>query len=156
MQILRNKEHPIISCGLNQGNYEIKELPTSVGREKVRIWNKPMKEGTYVTIDASLSKVDDWVVRKAGPMDWILGMLVNDPEPKIDKEMERGDIEFYGEIYRLPLAPDNDQIEPGYNIKITYAGADANTDGEFISLEPHLASDSLAYIEVYVPFAKLF
>ena len=77
-----------------------------------------------------------------------IGIIVNDPVV-MDSGQRKASILVLGQLYRLKLASNVNDISPADKIRLSENGAIKSDDGEFLALHPVVDSDEYNYVNCF-------
>lgn len=124
---------------------EITETGTDIGYEYT---DKLYPEDT-VTISSKSEIGKEMVKKYTGSNNEIpIGIVVNDPMV-MENGQRKSSVLVLGQLYRLKLASNVNDIAPADKIKLTEDGAIKDSSGEFLALHPVTDSDEYNYVNCF-------
>ena len=128
---------------LDDGDITSKEVITETGTDIGYEYTEKLYPEDTVTISSKSEIGKEMVKKYTGDNNEIpIGIIVNDPMV-MDNGQRKASVLVLGQLYRLKLASNVNDIAPADKIKLTEDGAIKDSSGEFLALHPVTESDEL-------------
>ncbi len=126
---------------LDDGDVTSKEVITETGTNIGYEYTDKLYPEDTVTISSKSEIGKEMVKKYTGENNEIpIGIIVNDPMV-MDNGQRKASVLVLGQLYRLKLAGNVNDIAPADKIKLTEDGAIKDSSGEFLALHPVTDSD---------------
>lgn len=134
---------------LDDGDITSKEVVTETGQDIGYEYTAKLYPEDTVTISPN-SQIGKEMVKKytGGNDEMPIGIIVNDPVV-MDNGHRKASVLVLGQLYRLKLASNVNDISPADKIKLGDAGAIKSDEGEFLALHPVTDSDEYDYVNCF-------
>ena len=134
---------------LDDGDVTSKDVVTETGQNIGYEYTSKLSPEDTVTISDKSEIGKEMVKKYAGSNDEIpIGIVVNDPTV-MDNGQRKASVLVLGQLYRLKLAGNINDIVPADKIKLTENGAVKDSSGEFLALHPVTDSDEYHYVNCF-------
>ena len=134
---------------LDDGDVTSKEVITETGTDIGYEYTDKLYPEDTVTISSKSEIGKEMVKKYTGENNEIpIGIIVNDPLV-MDNGQRKASVLVLGQLYRLKLASNVNDIAPADKIKLTEDGAIKDSSGEFLALHPVTDSDEYNYVNCF-------
>ena len=134
---------------LDDGDVTSKEVITETGTDIGYEYKDKLYPEDTVTISSKSEIGKEMVKKYTGENNEIpIGIIVNDPMV-MDNGQRKASVLVLGQLYRLKLASNVNDIAPADKIKLTEDGAIKDSSGEFLALHPVTDSDEYNYVNCF-------
>ena len=134
---------------LDDGDVTSKEVITETGTDIGYEYTEKLYPEDTVTISSKSEIGKEMVKKYTGENNEIpIGIIVNDPMV-MDNGQRKASVLVLGQLYRLKLASNVNDIAPADKIKLTEDGAIKDSSGEFLALHPVTDSDEYNYVNCF-------
>ena len=134
---------------LDDGDVTSKEVITETGTDIGYEYTEKLYPEDTVTISSKSEIGKEMVKKYTGENNEIpIGIIVNDPMV-MDNGQRKASVLVLGQLYRLKLAGNINDIVPADKIKLTENGAVKDSSGEFLALHPVTDSDEYHYVNCF-------
>ena len=134
---------------LDDGDVTSKDVVTETGQNIGYEYTSKLYPEDTVTISDKSEIGKEMVKKYTGDNDEIpIGIIVNDPMV-MDNGQRKASVLVLGQLYRLKLAGNINDIVPADKIKLTENGAVKDSSGEFLALHPVTDSDEYHYVNCF-------
>ena len=134
---------------LDDGDVTSKEVITETGTDIGYEYTEKLYPEDTVTISSKSEIGNEMVKKYTGENNEIpIGIIVNDPMV-MDNGQRKASVLVLGQLYRLKLASNVNDIAPADKIKLTEDGAIKDSSGEFLALHPVTDSDEYNYVNCF-------
>ena len=134
---------------LDDGDVTSKEVITETGTDIGYEYTDKLYPEDTVTISSKSEIGKEMVKKYTGENNEIqIGIIVNDPMV-MDNGQRKASVLVLGQLYRLKLASNVNDIAPADKIKLTEDGAIKDSSGEFLALHPVTDSDEYNYVNCF-------
>ena len=134
---------------LDDGDVTSKEVITETGTDIGYEYTEKLYPEDTVTISSKSEIGREMVKKYTGDNDEIpIGIIVNDPMV-MENSQRKASVLVLGQLYRLKLASNVNDIAPANKIKLTEDGAIKDSSGEFLALHPVTDSDEYNYVNCF-------
>ena len=134
---------------LDDGDVTSKEVITETGTDIGYEYTEKLYPEDTVTISSKSEIGKEMVKKYTGENNEIpIGIIVNDPMV-MDNGQRKASVLVLGQLYRLKLASNVNDIAPADKIKLTEDGAIKDSSGEFLALHPVTESDEYNYVNCF-------
>ena len=134
---------------LDDGDVTSKEVITETGTDIGYEYTEKLYPEDTVTISSKSEIGKEMVKKYTGSNNEIpIGILVNDPMV-MENGQRKSSVLVLGQLYRLKLASNVNDIAPADKIKLTEDGAVKDSSGEFLALHPVTDSDEYHYVNCF-------
>ena len=134
---------------LDDGDVTSKEVITETGQDIGYEYTDKIYPEDTVTISSKSEIGKEMVKKYTGENNEIpIGIIVNDPMV-MDNGQRKASVLVLGQLYRLKLASNVNDIAPADKIKLTEDGAIKDSSGEFLALHPVTDSDEYNYVNCF-------
>lgn len=134
---------------LDDGDVTSKEVITETGTDIGYKYTEKLYPEDTVTISSKSEIGKEMVKKYTGENNEIpIGIIVNDPLV-MDNGQRKASVLVLGQLYRLKLASNVNDIAPVDKIKLTEDGAIKDSSGEFLALHPVTDSDEYNYVNCF-------
>lgn len=134
---------------LDDGDVTSKEVVTETGQGIGYEYTSKIYAEDTVTISEKSQIAKEMVKKYTGESGQVpIGIIVNDPTV-MDNGQRKASVLVLGQLYRLKLASNVNDIAPGDKIKLGEDGAVKDSSGEFLALHPVEDSDEYSYINCF-------
>ena len=134
---------------LDDGDITSKEVITETGTDIGYEYTEKLYPEDTVTISSKSEIGKEMVKKYTGDNNEIpIGIIVNDPMV-MDNGQRKASVLVLGQLYRLKLASNVNDIAPADKIKLTEDGAIKDSSGEFLALHPVTESDEYNYVNCF-------
>lgn len=134
---------------LDDGDVTSKEVITETGTDIGYEYTEKLYPEDTVTISSKSEIGKEMVKKYTGENNEIpIGIIVNDPLV-MDNGQRKASVLVLGQLYRLKLASNVNDIAPADKIKLTEDGAIKDSSGEFLALHPVTDSDEYHYVNCF-------
>ena len=134
---------------LDDGDVTSKDVVTETGQNIGYEYTSKLYPEDTVTISNKSEIGKEMVKKYTGDNDEIpIGIIVNDPTV-MDNGQRKASVLVLGQLYRLKLASNVNDIAPADKIKLTEDGAIKDSSGEFLALHPVTDSDEYNYVNCF-------
>ena len=134
---------------LDDGDVTSKDVVTETGQSIGYDYTDKLYPEDTVTISDKSEIGKEMVKKYTGGNDEIpIGIVVNDPTV-MDNGQRKASVLVLGQLYRLKLASNVNDIAPADKIKLTEDGAIKDSSGEFLALHPVTDSDEYNYVNCF-------
>ena len=134
---------------LDDGDVTSKDVVTETGQIIGYDYTNKLYPEDTVTISDKSEIGKEMVKKYTGDNDEIpIGIIVNDPMV-MDNGQRKASVLVLGQLYRLKLAGNINDIVPADKIKLTENGAVKDSSGEFLALHPVTDSDEYHYVNCF-------
>ena len=134
---------------LDDGDVTSKEVITETGTDIGYEYTDKLYPEDTVTISSKSEIGKEMVKKYTGSNNEIpIGIVVNDPMV-MDNGQRKASVLVLGQLYRLKLASNVNDIAPADKIKLTEDGAIKDSSGEFLALHPVTDSDEYNYVNCF-------
>ena len=147
--ILLESRKEVTTFLLDDGDITTKEVVTQTGEDIGYDYTDKLYPEDTVTISEKSTIGKEMVKKYTGESDEIpIGIIVNDPMV-MDNGQRKASVLVLGQLYRLKLASNVNDIAPADKIKLTEDGAIKDSSGEFLALHPVTDSDEYNYVNCF-------
>ena len=134
---------------LDDGDVTSKEVITETGTDIGYEYTEKLYPEDTVTISSKSEIGKEMVKKYTGSNNEIpIGIVVNDPIV-MENGQRKSSVLVLGQLYRLKLASNVNDIAPADKIKLTEDGAIKDSSGEFLALHPVTDSDEYHYVNCF-------
>lgn len=134
---------------LDDGDVTSKEVITETGTDIGYEYTDKLYPEDTVTISSKSEIGKEMVKKYTGSNNEIpIGIVVNDPMV-MENGQRKSSVLVLGQLYRLKLASNVNDIAPADKIKLTEDGAIKDSSGEFLALHPVTDSDEYNYVNCF-------
>ena len=134
---------------LDDGDVTSKEVITETGTDIGYEYTDKLYPEDTVTISSKSEMGKEMVKKYTGSNNEIpIGIVVNDPMV-MDNGQRKASVLVLGQLYRLKLASNVNDIAPADKIKLSEDGAVKDSSGEFLALHPVTDSDEYHYVNCF-------
>ena len=134
---------------LDDGDVTSREVITETGTDIGYEYTEKLYPEDTVTISSKSEIGKEMVKKYTGENNEIpIGIIVNDPLV-MDNGQRKASVLVLGQLYRLKLASNVNDIAPTDKIKLTEDGAIKDSSGEFLALHPVTDSDEYNYVNCF-------
>ena len=134
---------------LDDGDVTSKEVITETGTDIGYEYTDKLYPEDTVTISSKSEIGKEMVKKYTGSNNEIpIGIVVNDPMV-MENGQRKSSVLVLGQLYRLKLASNVNDIAPADKIKLTEDGAIKDSSGEFLALHPVTDSDEYHYVNCF-------
>ena len=134
---------------LDDGDVTSKEVITETGTDIGYEYTEKLYPEDTVTISSKSEIGKEMVKKYTGSNNEIpIGIVVNDPMV-MENGQRKSSVLVLGQLYRLKLASNVNDIAPADKIKLTEDGAIKDSSGEFLALHPVTDSDEYHYVNCF-------
>ena len=134
---------------LDDGDITSKEVITETGTDIGYEYTEKLYPEDTVTISSKSEIGKEMVKKYTGENNEIpIGIIVNDPTV-MENGQRKASVLVLGQLYRLKLASNVNDIAPADKIKLTEDGAIKDSSGEFLALHPVTESDEYNYVNCF-------
>ena len=134
---------------LDDGDVTSKEVITETGTDIGYEYTDKLYPEDTVAISSKSEIGKEMVKKYTGENNEIpIGIIVNDPMV-MDNGQRKASVLVLGQLYRLKLASNVNDIAPADKIKLTEDGAIKDSSGEFLALHPVTDSDEYNYVNCF-------
>ena len=134
---------------LDDGDVTSKEVITETGTDIGYEYTEKLYPEDTVTISSKSEIGKEMVKKYTGENNEIpIGIIVNDPMV-MENSQRKASVLVLGQLYRLKLASNVNDIAPANKIKLTEDGAIKDSSGEFLALHPVTDSDEYNYVNCF-------
>ena len=134
---------------LDDGDVTSKEVITETGTDIGYEYTEKLYPEDTVTISSKSEIGKEMVKKYTGENNEIpIGIIVNDPMV-MDNGQRKASVLVLGQLYRLKLASNVNDIASADKIKLTEDGAIKDSSGEFLALHPVTESDEYNYVNCF-------
>ena len=134
---------------LDDGDVTSKEVITETGTDIGYEYTEKLYPEDTVTISSKSEIGKEMVKKYTGENNEMpIGIIVNDPMV-MDNGQRKASVLVLGQLYRLKLASNVNDIAPADKIKLTEDGAIKDSSGEFLALHPVTDSDEYNYVNCF-------
>ena len=134
---------------LDDGDVTSKEVITETGTDIGDEYTEKLYPEDTVTISSKSEIGKEMVKKYTGSNNEIpIGIVVNDPMV-MENGQRKSSVLVLGQLYRLKLASNVNDIAPADKIKLTEDGAIKDSSGEFLALHPVTDSDEYNYVNCF-------
>lgn len=134
---------------LDDGDVTSKEVITETGTDIGYEYTEKLYPEDTVTISSKSEIGKEMVKKYTGSNNEIpIGIVVNDPIV-MENGQRKSSVLVLGQLYRLKLASNVNDIAPADKIKLTEDGAIKDSSGEFLALHPVTDSDEYNYVNCF-------
>lgn len=134
---------------LDDGDVTSKEVITETGTDIGYEYTEKLYPEDTVTISSKSEIGKEMVKKYTGSNNEIpIGIVVNDPMV-MENGQRKSSVLVLGQLYRLKLASNVNDIAPADKIKLTEDGAIKDSSGEFLALHPVTDSDEYNYVNCF-------
>ena len=134
---------------LDDGDVTSKEVITETGTDIGYEYTDKLYPEDTVTISSKSEIGKEMVKKYTGSNNEIpIGILVNDPMV-MENGQRKASVLVLGQLYRLKLASNVNDIAPADKIKLSEDGAVKDSSGEFLALHPVTDSDEYHYVNCF-------
>ena len=134
---------------LDDGDVTSKEVITETGTDIGYEYTDKLYPEDTVTISSKSEIGKEMVKKYTGSNNEIpIGIVVNDPIV-MENGQRKASVLVLGQLYRLKLASNVNDIAPADKIKLTEDGAIKDSSGEFLALHPVTDSDEYNYVNCF-------
>ena len=134
---------------LDDGDVTSKEVITETGTDIGYEYTDKLYPEDTVAISSKSEIGKEMVKKYTGDNDEIpIGIIVNDPTV-MENGQRKASVLVLGQLYRLKLAGNVNDIAPADKIKLTEDGAIKDSSGEFLALHPVTESDEYNYVNCF-------
>ena len=134
---------------LDDGDITSKEVVTETGQDTGYEYTAKLYPEDTVAISPNSQIGKEMVKKYTGDNDEVpIGIIVNDPVV-MDNGHRKASVLVLGQLYRLKLASNVNDISPADKIKLGDAGAIKSDEGEFLALHPVTDSDEYNYVNCF-------
>lgn len=134
---------------LDDGDVTSKEVITETGTDIGYEYTDKLYPEDTVTISSKSEIGKEMVKKYTGSNNEIpIGIVVNDPIV-MENGQRKSSVLVLGQLYRLKLASNVNDIAPADKIKLTEDGAIKDSSGEFLALHPVTDSDEYNYVNCF-------
>ena len=134
---------------LDDGDVTSKEVITETGADIGYEYTEKLYPEDTVTISSKSEIGKEMVKKYTGDNDEIpIGIIVNDPMV-MDNGQRKASVLVLGQLYRLKLAGNINDIVPADKIKLSENGVVKDSSGEFLALHPVTDSDEYHYVNCF-------
>ena len=134
---------------LDDGDVTSKEVITETGADIGYEYTEKLYPEDTVTISSKSEIGKEMVKKYTGENNEIpIGIIVNDPMV-MENGQRKASVLVLGQLYRLKLASNVNDIAPADKIKLTEDGAIKDSSGEFLALHPVTDSDEYNYVNCF-------
>ena len=134
---------------LDDGDVTSKEVITETGTDIGYEYTEKLYPEDTVTISSKSEIGKEMVKKYTGENNEIpIGIIVNDPMV-MENGQRKASVLVLGQLYRLKLASNVNDIAPADKIKLTEDGAIKDSSGEFLALHPVTDSDEYNYVNCF-------
>ena len=147
--VLLEQRKEVTTFLLDDGDVTSKEVITETGTDIGYEYTEKLYPEDTVTISSKSEIGKEMVKKYTGDNDEIpIGIIVNDPMV-MDNGQRKASVLVLGQLYRLKLAGNINDIVPADKIKLTENGAVKDSSGEFLALHPVTDSDEYHYVNCF-------
>ena len=147
--ILLEERKEVTTFLLDDGDVTSKEVVTINGRDVGYEYSAKIYPEDTVAISPKSEIKKEMVKRYSGDNDEIpIGIVVNEPTV-MDNGQRKASVLILGQLYRLKLAVNVNDISPADRIKLGENGAVKDSSGQFLALHPVNNSNDYNYIECF-------
>ena len=134
---------------LDDGDVTSKDVVTQTGQNIGYEYTSKLYPEDTVTISSKSEIGKEMVKKYTGSNNEIpIGIVVNDPMV-MDNGQRKASVLVLGQLYRLKLAGNINDIVPADKIKLSENGAVKDSSGEFLALHPVTDSDEYHYVNCF-------
>ena len=134
---------------LDDGDVTSKEVITETGTDIGYEYTDKLYPEDTVAISSKSEIGKEMVKKYTGENNEIpIGIIVNDPMV-MENGQRKASVLVLGQLYRLKLASNVNDIAPADKIKLTEDGAIKDSSGEFLALHPVTDSDEYNYVNCF-------
>lgn len=134
---------------LDDGDVTSKEVITETGTDIGYEYTEKLYPKDTVTISSKSEIGKEMVKKYTGENNEIpIGIIVNDPMV-MENGQRKASVLVLGQLYRLKLTSNVNDIAPADKIKLTEDGAIKDSSGEFLALHPVTDSDEYNYVNCF-------
>lgn len=134
---------------LDDGDITSKEVVTETGQDIGYEYTAKLYTEDTVAISPNSQIGKEMVKKYTGDNDEVpIGIIVNDPVV-MDNGYRKASVLVLGQLYRLKLASNVNNISPADKIKLGDAGAIKSDEGDFLALHPVTDSDEYNYVNCF-------
>ena len=147
--VLLEQRKEVTTFLLDDGDVTSKDVVTETGQSIGYDYTNKLYPEDTVTISDKSEIGKEMVKKYAGSNDEIpIGIVVNDPTV-MDNGQRKASVLVLGQLYRLKLASNVNDIAPADKIKLSEDGAVKDSSGEFLALHPVTDSDEYHYVNCF-------
>ena len=147
--VLLEQRKEVTTFLLDDGDVTSKDVVTETGQSIGYDYTNKLYPEDTVTISDKSEIGKEMVKKYTGDNDEIpIGIIVNDPMV-MDNGQRKASVLVLGQLYRLKLAGNINDIVPADKIKLTENGAVKDSSGEFLALHPVTDSDEYHYVNCF-------
>ena len=147
--VLLEERKEITTFLLDDGDITSDNVVTATGQDIGYEYTDKLHPEDTVTISPKSQIGKEMVKRYADEDNQVpIGIIVNDPVV-MDSGQRKASILVLGQLYRLKLASNVNDIAPADKIKLSENGAIKSDEGEFLALHPVIDSDEYNYVNCF-------
>ncbi len=147
--VLLEERKEITTFLLDDGDITSDNVVTATGQDIGYEYTDKLHPEDTVTISPK-SQIGKEMVKRYTAEDYQvpIGIIVNDPVV-MDSGQRKASILVLGQLYRLKLASNVNDIAPADKIRLSENGAIKSDEGEFLALHPVVDSDEYNYVNCF-------
>lgn len=147
--VLLEERKEITTFLLDDGDITSDNVVTATGQDIGYEYTDKLHPEDTVTISPKSQIGKEMVKRYTAEDNQVpIGIIVNDPVV-MDSGQRKASILVLGQLYRLKLASNVNDISPADKIKLSENGAIKSDEGEFLALHPVIDSDEYNYVNCF-------
>lgn len=147
--VLLEERKEIITFLLDDGDITSDNVVTATGQDIGYEYTDKLHPEDAVAISPKSQIGKEMVKRYTSEDNQVpIGIIVNDPVV-MDSGQRKASILVLGQLYRLKLASNVNDISPADKIRLSENGAIKSDDGEFLALHPVVDSDEYNYVNCF-------
>lgn len=147
--VLLEQRKEVTTFLLDDGDVTSKDVVTETGQSIGYDYTNKLYPEDTVTISSKSEIGKEMVKKYTGDNDEVpIGIVVNDPTV-MDNGQRKASVLVLGQLYRLKLAGNINDIVPADKIKLSENGAVKDSSGEFLALHPVTDSDEYHYVNCF-------
>lgn len=147
--VLLEERKEITTFLLDDGDITSDNVVTATGQDIGYEYTDKLHPEDTVTISPKSQIGKEMVKRYTAEDNQVpIGIIVNDPVV-MDSGQRKASILVLGQLYRLKLASNVNDILPADKIRLSENGAIKSDDGEFLALHPVVDSDEYNYVNCF-------
>ena len=147
--VLLEERKEITTFLLDDGDITLDNVVTATGQDIGYEYTDKLHPEDTVTISPKSQIGKEMVKRYTAEDNQVpIGIIVNDPVV-MDSGQRKASILVLGQLYRLKLASNVNDISPADKIRLSENGAIKSDDGEFLALHPVVDSDEYNYVNCF-------
>lgn len=147
--VLLEERKEITTFLLDDGDITSDNVVTATGQDIGYEYTDKLHPEDAVTISPKSQIGKEMVKRYTAEDNQVpIGIIVNDPVV-MDSGQRKASILVLGQLYRLKLASDVNDISPADKIRLSENGAIKSDEGEFLALHPVIDSDEYNYVNCF-------